>query len=754
MVFFFKINNIAATDALTFVFHRIELIRQSVINYHHFWPLWNPYIMSGTPFYAQSATTMIDSFLGIFLLIMPNAAAALNMAMFAGIQLAGIFMYIFAFYILKNHKAALVSSVIFVLNGSIANALGGGSLVMINAYFLIPLIMLFTIMSVKKREWVRYAIITGIFFGFQIRTGDIRLFSFTTLIFSLYLLFYIIGGRPLKRTLKAVLIIVIAISISFLVAAQKIFPAKEYIDLSSRGSGLSWEYVSGGDSAGLSIEKIKSLFNSAIEPLYEGMPKIRRDSPGASHIGIIAFLLGCYGIYKKRKNKMVIFLLTLATVSLMISAGTFMHYLLWKYAPLWGSYRHLSYRILVIFAFAFSVLAGFGAKEIISKLETKNFKKRTINIISSGIILIIFFDLFIFSYNPENPSEDIYKAIDDNSIMQNISRMPGIFRITTYETRGIDWGTEFTQVPLKIQHIYGYESEWYPPYLNIYLTVANQDPAKFWGILNMKYMTSLQEVNITGFRLLGGFTNKKEHYVNERDTQKAWGGYLYENEFFIPRVIFVKKSILVLGSNDNQNSIIYPIMMHKEFDPKKMVIIRGKETINQYDDNELTKYSIIVLTPNSIDQNSMRKIGYYLDNGGVLLPDITKGESSISEDTIKNILANLNGSYDPIDDKDYKTHNFDKYELTLNGKYQKGFIVLSEKFSVFNGWSAKSSNSEYNVLNANGMASAVYIDKPVNSIIFAYSPKSVVIGKWISAASLIVIIIYFCFLYIRKRFKK
>ena len=64
-----KVNSVAANDGLTFVLHRVELIRQSINDYGHFWPLWNPYIMGGTPYYAQSATPMIDSVLGIALFI-------------------------------------------------------------------------------------------------------------------------------------------------------------------------------------------------------------------------------------------------------------------------------------------------------------------------------------------------------------------------------------------------------------------------------------------------------------------------------------------------------------------------------------------------------------------------------------------------------------------------------------------------------------------------------------------------------------
>ena len=33
-------------------------------------------------------------------------------------------------------------------------------------------------------------------------------------------------------------------------------------------------------------------------------------------------------------------------------------------------------------------------------------------------------------------------------------------------------------------------------------------------------------------------------------------------------------------------------------------------------------------------------------------------------------------------------HNFDKREIKLNGEYEKGFLVYSEKFSVFPGWRA------------------------------------------------------------------
>ena len=78
-------------------------------------------------------------------------------------------------------------------------------------------------------------------------------------------------------------------------------------------------------------------------------------------------------------------------------------------------------------------------------------------------------------------------------------------------------------------------------------------------------------------------------------------------------------------------------------------------------------------------------------------------------------------------------------------------MVLSEKFSVFPGWTAKEDDAKKEILNADGMISSVYMDKPVNNIIFEYKPKSYIFGRNITIATIVLLMIYFGCILFKKR---
>ena len=435
------------------------------------------------------------------------------------------------------------------------------------------------------------------------------------------------------------------------------------------------------------------------------------------------------------------------------SLGVF--YFLWRYIPPFGSSRYLA-RTLVIYVFAAAVLAGYGSFEVFKALERKGIKKRGLNIAYFLLVALLILNLNVFGHSPyraqdENPFIHLKEAIEDNHIMQAISEKPGIFRTHIYETIGIDWGVEHFTVPLGIEIIFGYESAWDPRYLNEYLTIAHRQPAKFWGILNTKYMTARTEVNISGFKFVKKYDNCTKCFQFE-ERRKEWGPYLYENELFLPRAYIVNNSILIVGEEGPVTQTNYALMLNQNFNPSNTVIIMGKRSINDYEIDKLNKYSAIFLTPGSVDQNSIFKLQQYVNSGGILLPDITKNKNSLSEEEINTLLSSFKGNLNPIDDKNVITHNFDKREIITKG--EKGFLVLSERFSMFSGWEVKNKeNKNLGILRVDGAITSTYIDNE-KSVIFEYKPKSFVIGAGITIITLIILITYFIFYFKAKKKSK
>ena len=271
-----------------------------------------------------------------------------------------------------------------------------------------------------------------------------------------------------------------------------------------------------------------------------------------------------------------------------------------------------------------------------------------------------------------------------------------------------------------------------------FLSVAQQtNPSKFWGILNNKYVISDKELNIEGLKFIDKFNECTDCIIWE-----AYGPYLYENLNFMPRAFFIDNSILVIGDKQS-TQFIHSLIADTSFDPKKAVILQSnKELINKYSIEELDRHNAVILTSQP-DNIAIEKLKKYVENGGRLLPDIFNNKNNIENKDIINVFQNLSANYDEIE-----ITNYENNRASYNVKDKRGYLVLSERFSNFPGWFAKGNNNK-DIMIANGIITAVYVEND-NEIIFKYKPTPFRNGLIISSVTLLIILIYFLYPFIRK----
>lgn len=730
-----NINQHHSGDAVLFYFPKVQLLKESISEYNKV-PLWNPYVFAGTTEIGKPNALRFNVVLFPLLFIVPTALQALKLTYFLGIILAAITMYILVYYLTKNRLAGVISALIYIANGNILKTYQWGWLTFATPYALIPLTVLFAFLAFRSKDWLKYSIILGIIFTLQIFTGDGMIFLYSFMIFSIFLATRLISKKIKNKLTKVILIGIIAVLITLGIAVVKLLPNMEYMEQSSRGH-LSWEQASGRQLY------VKDLFTR----LVQTKPRANTDK-----IGIVAFFLILFALSKKWNNRNVIFFSAVILLSLLMATGSFVMYLLWKYVPPFDSARYID-RALVMFVFAGAALAGLGFNIFYKWLDRFNLNKKIkFGIFSLATILIIV-ELSVLGAATIRKGgyqmRDINEMIEQNEIMQYLSKQEGIFRIHTFETRGIDWGTEFTTVPLQLENLYGYESAWDPQYLNEFLSVANQQPARFWGIMNVKYLTARNELNLNGFKFVKKFNNCTICFPEINELQKVYGPHLYENEQFLPRAFIVNNSVLVVGEKQSSKQTMYALMLNENFNPKNIVIVLGdKEKINDYSLNFLINFDAIILSKNSVDQNSNFILQSYVNKGGKILPNILENKNSVSEEELKNMFDSFKGTLTPIDDRNIITHNFDKKEIKLDEK-KAGFLVLSEKYPLFNGWNVKIDNKNGKLLRANGVVTAVYL-KNNDQVLFEYQPRSYRNGLILSIITIIASISYFIYHFVKK----
>ena len=212
----------------------------------------------------------------------------------------------------------------------------------------------------------------------------------------------------------------------------------------------------------------------------------------------------------------------------------------------------------------------------------------------------------------------------------------------------------------------------------------------------------------------------------------------------MPRYYIVNNSVLILGDDNEAQQLVYGILLDKKFNPKTTVIIQGKRhRVSEYNIDFLKKFNAIILLKDSVDQNSFQLLGQYRDSGGKILPDILNNKNAIDLSEIESLFGSFKGSLINVDSK-----TISQNELELMPK-NSGFLVLSERFSGFEDWSAELGNKQLDILKADGIISAVYVDS-AGPVRFKFLPKSFIRGLIISLSALLIIFIYGLFLLLKR----
>ena len=716
--------------------------RKAVWEYGQF-PFWSPWRFGGTPIFAKPQAVFFYINLPLVLLA-PTIFAGIKWSILMHFFIAAFSMYALMCYLSKNNLVAFVSSFVYTLNGYMISRLNWGQTNIIYPYAWLPLILLFTFLAIENREWIFNSIIIGILFSFLVLSGGAQLFSYFAIIYFYFLLLYYILNFS-KETILSLPIkylkmgFIIAI-VFFGMTSVFLLPNSDLIKISVRSQGYSYEQSLGGR-----LRVDTSFFIELMKPHFFKKPFGDWESAG---LGLLPFLLLIPSLFYFKKRRVLLFIL-LAIITILIFQGSFLYYIFWKLIPQFRQVKGI-YKGHALIYFMLSILAGYGFLYLINKTEKLKYR----NLIRYSFIGLIVINLTFFN-NTLTAQTNINYELSKNNILQHIAQDKDIFRFYMYETRGIDWGTDHYNVPLGLHDVFGTENVWIVDYLPIYLSQANANPAKLYGILNTKYITSKTPLNISGYRLIGEFEGCG-YYPNGMEIcqpRKSDGRYLYLNEGFLPRAYSAKKSILITGNPDSVKQISYYILQNPNYSPINTVVLLGEGKIDNYNTDFLKSIDLVLLTQDSFDANSGYTLQTYAQHG-ILMPNILAGETTYNQDRLNNILSNFskNADYSNVDKLEISYYSPNK--IVLETKNKTGFLVLSEIFSYYRNWRAfDDKGKEKPIYHANGVISAVLLEGE-DKIIFQYIDHSFKMGLIISSITLIGIMAYFAYFGYKKSYNK
>lgn len=311
-------------------------------------PLWNPFILTGTPLLAnfQSAPFSPTNFV-YFLFDRLNAWSI-------QIVLQHVLSAIFTYLLLRRWKVSKFGSIL----GGVIFAFSGFNLIwsLWNGHALaasfIPLILLF---EDKYLEEGKVLDVMGFCFSLvlQFLSGYPQILIYTSL--AVITLWFIRIELNRKYITKSFCLFFYSL-LSFGMTAFQTLPGKELLDLSQRSVELhpfEWAF--------LPFSKVitflaPDFFGNHATGNYWG-PQDYTSNTG--FVGVIAFTLAFFSLSLIKKNKKVLFAVILALLSLLLAFSTPVSVFFWKSGVL-GFNAASAHRSLVLWNLAISLLAGFG----------------------------------------------------------------------------------------------------------------------------------------------------------------------------------------------------------------------------------------------------------------------------------------------------------------------------------------------------------------------------------------------------------
>ena len=343
-------------------------------------PLWNPYVLSGSPLLANFQSAAFYP-MNILFFILPFASAW-SLIIFLGPLLGGLFLYLYLDNLRLSRWAGVLGAFTFAFSGFFVSWMEWGTITQVALW--LPLVLLSIDKLVLNKKSFKWALVYLFSLLCAFFAGHLQTF-FYLFIFSTVYLF----ARWFKaKDKKNVFCLFAVLDILFLIITLiQSVPAFEFISLSARSIDV------GGISAQGWFVPYQHLIQF-IAPDYFGNPATLNYwgtwnyGEMIGYVGMVPLILGLYAMYFRRDKKTLYFGLLLF-LSLFLALPTFLAKL-----PFILKIPFLSEaqptRLIFIVDFALSVLGALGLDYF---LKTK----KKIRIIYPLILLwIIFLILWFF----------------------------------------------------------------------------------------------------------------------------------------------------------------------------------------------------------------------------------------------------------------------------------------------------------------------------------------------------------------------
>lgn len=715
----------AGGDIINFASFSYEFQKQ---NFQEFCkiPLWNPWINSGTPFFANIIAAPNYIFNIFFIAAdIPFQYWSMFSYMFHFL-LAGLFTYFFARKIKLKKFPSFICAITFMFSHAFLTRFQGDSIAPI-AYLPALFFFMEKFLSDKKPS---SAILLSIFTALSFLSGHTQYFFYSAIIILFYFVYRIFSEKPYnKKTMKKTLSLSLLSLIIFLgLISIQFLPTLEYSKYSWR-VGYTYDEAAKGSLPWIQLPTaiIPNLFGSRLFDTYWGSPS----SELALYVGILPLIFALFAIfYSKNKSKNFFIFLAIFTLLFSLGKNFFLFFLFYKFFPGFSIFNSPS-RMLIPHSFAIAILAGMGIENLFAKKEKseKNkFNKKSLRIFSTILFLLSLFMLWNYTLTilfrnkilafGSKMLESLYygKYANTPRVMQtNISELLPLVQKVFNE---ISYGILIAGILILLTSFV------------FYLTHKKKDKKIINLIIILVLLIDISFLSMP-------------YLSSDNIIHRSFPDRTYENIFSANEEILFLQNL-----NDSD---FYRIYDRAGVAPQYLSLPNAIYKTTGYDTISLKKYNNYSNSINLTNEDSSEKLGllnvkYVFSREKIDNPEFslikTFNDSYLYENFKFQKRFFIENSNEGVKVLDYSP---DKIELFVNSS---GKLVFSDVF--YPGWHAFANGEEIPIYEYKNLTKYIELDTEDNNLIFEFKPKTYSYGEFITLAACLFLVLFFL-LKIRRR---
>ncbi len=636
-------------------------------------PFWNSYINGGTPQFEAPEAGVLSLAVLLGGALPPEGAIQASLLLHILAGMAGV--YLFARKLKAAPLAAALGALAFGLSPYLTSHLRSGHLGFLLPMALMPwsFLCLWNALTAPRRGAL-WAVASGLFAGLGSLEGGTTPVLYGAIGMALCAVCVVLGPDRRAFSLRLITSGAVAALAALAVAAPQALPMMSFMRLTGRAEGLAFKYS-----------------QAAISEVANAMPSLT---------WFFLAALGLLFALRKGAPRAGLWLALCAAFGVAIWKLTPLYWLLWRFVPGFA-YQRIPERALVLTYTLGPILVALGLTALWDS-ERRPRIMRGAALLLGALLLFQIVDRAA----PLLPTAPPRREQRENPAMQWLAEHARGARVHIWESRDRHWGCDHVTLPLGLEAITSYTatehhdylpSDFDPPGYRTFVGESYRAPAKFWGLLDVKYVLSSTPRDTPGFRLAA----RVEPCPVERcQPKKSAGTYIYENEMRQGRAWHAERALVLVGPERATFEAALDLMQLPEFAPGRTVILQTAP------ESALAR------------ESAGARIAAGLD-----LPGLPRWPSKEARALARATLAPA-ARVEPTPTTPsaaVEVARLDANRLSVSSE-RAGWLVLSEKLALYPGWSARDgSGVTLTIHRADGVLAAVKTDA-AGPITLSYRP--------------------------------